>query len=106
MNFAESPSRIIYDYLMVSQTYINSTFQALFLTVLSQQLSASAVLDHEALLVPLAIIVYPKPVWALQDLHRIDAEQRLHLESEAFHVIRDAMDNPIHHCMIDFKTIS
>jgi hypothetical protein len=32
MNFAESPSRIIYDYLMVSQTYTNSTFQALFLT--------------------------------------------------------------------------
>jgi hypothetical protein len=33
MNFAESPSRIIYDYLMVSQTYTNSTFQALFLTL-------------------------------------------------------------------------
>jgi hypothetical protein len=44
--------------------------------VLSQQLSASAVFDHEALLVPLANNVYPKPVLALPDLHRIDAEQR------------------------------
>jgi hypothetical protein len=74
--------------------------------VLSQQLSASAVLDHEALLVPLAIIVYPKAVWALPDLHRIDAEQRLHHESEGFHVIRDVMDSPIHHCMINFNIIS
>jgi hypothetical protein len=47
MNFAESPSRIIYDYLMVSQTYTNSTFQALFLTPGIPQATLTAALLHD-----------------------------------------------------------
>jgi hypothetical protein len=48
MNFAESPSRIIYDYLMVSQTYTNSTFQALFLTDMIRHLVATAAFKEAA----------------------------------------------------------
>jgi hypothetical protein len=58
------------------------------------------------LLVSLAIFVCPQPVWALPELHRIDAEQRLHREFERFDVICDVMDSRIHHCMIDDNIIS